>query len=166
MSRKLVSAAFFFSFVAFASMAEAKNKKAYLTPAGSKVASGQQFDIYVVQKESKPFAGTGSVLNIYATTVVVHQTRKHGRQRFSSRLEAIDADLLDPTMWQVGDFDGDGFEDYRAVAGISRNGCRTWATQTWIPERERFTFAKKISYLTDANGNEVKTCDPRKQKKN
>jgi len=143
-------------------MAEAK--KVFAPPAGTKVASGKQFDIYVVLKESKPFAATGSVLNIYAITVVVHKTRKHGRQRFKSRLEAVDADLLDPSMWQVGDFDGDGLEDYRAVAGISKNGCRTWATQTWLPKRERFTFGAKITYLTDASGKEVKSCHPRKQK--
>jgi hypothetical protein len=143
-------------------MTEAKNE--YSAPAGTKVASGKQIDIYVALKESKPFAATGLVLNIYATTVVVHQTRKHGRQRLKSRLEALDADLLDPSMWQVGDFDGDSLEDYRAVAGISKNGCRTWATQTWLPERERFTFGAKISYLTDANGKEVKSCNPRKQK--
>jgi len=163
MNRKLVSAAFFVSLLTLTSMAEAK--KEYLAPTGKKVASGQQLEIYVALKESKPFAATSSVLNIYATTVVVHQTSKHGRQRFLSRLEAIDADLLDTSMWQVGDFDGDGFEDYRAVAGISKNGCRTWATQTWITARERFTFGKHISYLTDANGNEVKTCNPRKMPK-
>ncbi|HEY4698454.1 MAG TPA: hypothetical protein VIH29_10695 [Gallionella sp.] len=163
MSHKIISAAVLVSLLAFTSVAEAK--KLSSTPAGAKVASGKQFDIYVVLKESKPFAATGLVLNIYSTTVVVHQTRRHGLQRFKSRLEAIDADLLDPSMWQVGDFDGDGLEDYRAVAGISKNGCRTWATQTWLPKRERFTFGAKITYLTDASGNEVKSCNPRKQTK-
>jgi hypothetical protein len=161
MNHKLVSAAVLASLLAFTSMAEAK--KISSTPAGTKVASGKQFDIYVVLKESKPFAATSSVLNIYTTTVVVHKTRKHGRQLFKSRLESIDADLLDPSMWQVGDFDGDGLEDYRAVAGISKNGCHTWATQTWLPKRERFTFGAKINYLTDANGKEVRSCHPRKQ---
>jgi hypothetical protein len=163
MSHKLISAAVLLSLLALTSMAEAE--KVYLSPAGNKVASGMQFDIYVELKESGPFAASSSVLNIYSTIVVVQQTRKHGRQRFTSRLEAIDADLLDPSMWQVGDFNGDGYEDYRAVAGISKNGCRTWATQTWLPERERFTYAAKITYLTDASGKEVKTCYPRKQKK-
>ena len=162
MNRKLISAAVLVSLLAFTSMAEAKKENS--APAGTKVASGKQFDIYVILKKSKPFAATGLALNIYATTVVVHQTRKHGLQRFKSRLEALDADLLDPSMWQVGDFDGDGLEDYRAVAGISKNGCRTWATQTWLPERERFTFGAKISYLTDASGKEVKSCNPQKQK--
>lgn len=162
MNHKLLSAAALVSLLAFTSMAEAK--KLSSTPTGTKVASGKQFDIYVALKESGPFAATGSVLNIYATTIVVHNTRKHGRQLFKSRLEAIDADLLDASMWQVGDFNGDGLEDYRAVAGIGKNGCRTWATQTWLPDRERFTFAAKISYLTDASGKEVKSCYPRKQK--
>ena len=98
------------------------------------------------------------MLNIYQTTVVVHQTRKHGRQRKGGRLEAIDADLLDPAMWQVGDFDADGLDDYRAVAGISKKGCRTWATQTWLPDNERFTFGAKIIYLTDASGKQVESC--------
>jgi len=162
MNGKFISAAALVSLLAFTSMAEAK--KLSSTPAGTKVASGKQFDIYVVLKESKPFAATNLMLNIYATTVVVHRTPRHGRQLFKSRLEAIDADLLDPSMWQVGDFDGDGLEDYRAVAGISKNGCRTWATQTWLPKRERFTFGAKISYLTDASGKEVESCTPGKQK--
>lgn len=139
-------------------------KKIPLTPAGTKVASGEQFDIYVALKESKPWAGTNLKLNIYATTVVVHHTRKHGRQLFVSRLEAVDADLLDSTMWQIGDFNGDGFDDYRAVSGRDKNGCSNWQTQTWLSDRERFTFSTKIQYLTDANGNEVKTCFPKKKK--
>ncbi len=162
MNHKLLPATVLVSLLAFTSMAEAK--KLSSIPTGTKMASGKQFDIYVALKESKPFAATNLMLNIYSTTVVVHQTRKHGRQRFGGRLEAIDADLLDPSMWQVGDFDGDGFEDYRAVAGIGKNGCRTWATQTWLPKRERFTFGAKISYLTDASGKEVKSCNPSKQK--
>jgi hypothetical protein len=132
--------------------------KAPKPPDGVKVASGQQFDIYVVRKESRPFAAAGSVLNIFQATVVVHHTPKHGRQLKGSRLEAIDADLLDPSMWQVGDFDGDGLDDFRAVAQIGKNGCRTWQTQTWLPDRERFTFAAKIAYQTDASGNPVKSC--------
>jgi hypothetical protein len=160
MNHKLVSAAVLASLLAFTAVAEAKRVSSGIT--GKKVASGKQFDIYVELRETKPFAATSLVLNIYATTVVVHHTRKHGRQLLKSRLEAIDADLLDPLMWQVGDFDGDGLEDYRVVSGIGKNNCRTWVTQTWLPERERFTFAAKISYLTDASGKEVKTCYPRK----
>lgn len=162
MSHKLVSAAALVSLLAFTSMAEAK--KTASVPKGTKVASGKQFDIYVALKHSQPFAGTSSMLNIYSTTVVVHQTGTHGRQRFFSRLEAIDANLLDPSMWQVGDFNGDGFDDYRAVSGINTNGCHTWSTQTWLPKRARFTFGAKIAYMTDASGKEVKSCYPLKQK--
>jgi hypothetical protein len=148
--------------LALAPVAEAKKLPA--TPAGIKVASGKQFDVYVVLKESRPWAGTKLVLNVYATTVVVHNTRKHGRQLFRGRLEAVDADLTDPAMWQVGDFNGDGSDDYRAVSGRDKKGCSNWQTQTWLPDRERFTFAAKIQYLTDASGKEVKTCNARKQK--
>ena len=161
MGHKLLSAALM-CLLALATMAEAK--KIPSQPAGTLVASGKQFDIYVVLKESKPWAGTTLVLNIYATTVVVHHTRKHGRQLFKSRLEAVDADLLDASMWQVGDFNGDGFDDYRAVSGRDKKGCSNWQTQTWLPDRERFTFAAKIPYLTDASGKEVKSCNSRKPK--
>jgi len=158
MNHKMTLAAALAGLLAFTAIAEAK--KLSSTPKATKVASGKNFDIYVELKESKPFATTGSMLNIYSTTVVVHQTPKHGRQRFISRMEAFDANLLDPSMWQVGDFNGDGFEDYRAVSGINNNGCHTWATQTWLPKRERFTFGAKITHITDANGKEVKSCYP------
>lgn len=158
MNHKMTLAAALVGLLAFTAIAEAK--KLSSTPKATKVASGKNFDIYVELKESKPFATTGSMLNIYSTTVVVHQTPKHGRQRFISRMEAFDANLLDPSMWQVGDFNGDGFEDYRAVSGINNNGCHTWATQTWLPKRERFTFGAKITHITDANGKEVKSCYP------
>lgn len=133
-------------------------QKEFKAPAGVKVASGQQFDIYVAKKESKPFAATGFTLNIFESAVVVHQTRKHGRQVYGGRAEAIDADLLDPTMWQVGDFDGDGFDDYRYVAQISKAGCRTWMTWLWLPDRERFTHGAKVNYQTDASGKPTKAC--------
>jgi len=163
MSHKLLSVVTLMCLLALAQLAEAK--KISSTPAGIKVASGEQFDIYVALKESEPWAGTNMMLNIYKTTVVVHHTRKRGRQRFGGRLEAVDADLLDSSMWQVGDFNKDGFDDYRVVSGRDKKGCSNWQTQTWLPDRERFTFAAKISYLTDASGKEVKSCNPRKPKK-
>ena len=70
----------------------------------------------------------------------------------------IDADLLDPAMWQVGDFDGDGYDDYRFVAHLSKKGCRTWSTWLWLPDRERFTLGAKIKHQTDANGKSLKVC--------
>lgn len=133
-------------------------KKEFKAPDGVKVAGGQQLDIYVVKKESKPFATTGFMLNIFESEVVVHQTREHGRKRFPRRTEAIDADLLDPAMWQVGDFDGDGFDDYRFVAQVSKKGCRTWNTWLWLPDKRRFTFGAKINYQTDASGKPIKVC--------
>ena len=126
-------------------------------PEGVKVAGGAQFDIYVVHKESKPAVG-GYALNIYEATIVVHQTPRHGRQLYRSRKEASNADLLDPSMWQLGDFNGDGLDDYRVVAGIGSKGCRIWATQFWLPDRERFTGAGKGPLFTDANGKPVKSC--------
>lgn len=133
-------------------------QKEFKPPDGVKVASGEKFDIYVVKRESKPFAATSYMLNIFEAVVVVHQTRKHGRQRYGGRKEAIDADLLDPAMWQIGDFDGDGFDDYRVVAHLSKKGCRTWTTWLWLPERERFTLGAKITHKTGANGKPVKVC--------
>ena len=156
-NRKLRSAAILLGAL-LATTTVAATQKTFSPPAGTKVASGSQFDIYVLHKQSRPFAGTDFKLSIYQVTVVVHNTRKHGRQRFSSRTEAVNADLLDRAMWQIGDFDGDGFNDYRAVAGITKQGCRTWATQTWLPDRERFTFGAKISYSTNAGGKQVKSC--------
>jgi hypothetical protein len=133
-------------------------KKEFKPPEGVKVASTQSFDIYVAKKESKPYAATGLMLNVFDSVVVVHQTRKHGHQRYGGRAEAIDADLLDSAMWQVGDFDGDGFDDYRYVGNYSKKGCRTWMTWLCLPERERFTHGGKISYQTDASGKQVKSC--------
>ena len=133
-------------------------KKEFKPPDGVKVASGEKFDIYVVKKESGPFGTSGYRLNIFEAVVVVHQTRKHGRQRYGGRKEAIDADLLDPSMWQVGDFDGDGYDDYRFVAHLSKKGCRTWSTWLWLPDRERFTLGAKIKHQTDANGKSLKVC--------
>ena len=134
-------------------------QKEFKPPDGVKVASGKLFDIYVIKKESTPFGTTGFMLNIFASEVVVHQTRRTGgRQRYNSRQEAIDADLLDATMWQVGDFDGDGFDDYRVVAQVIRQGCRVWRTWLWLPDRERFTLGAKIVYQTDAGGKPVKVC--------
>lgn len=133
-------------------------KKDFKPPDGVKVASGQSFDIYVVKKESKPFAATGFILNIFEAEVVVHQTREHGRQRYPRRTEAIDADLLDPAMWQIGDFDGDGFDDYRFVAQVTKKGCRTWNTWLWLPDKRRFTFGAKMNYQTDASGKPIKVC--------
>lgn len=134
-------------------------KKELKPPDGVKVAGGEKIDIYVVKKETMPYGTSGYMLNIFASEVVVHQTgRKPARQRYHSREEAIDADLLDPTMWQVGDFDGDGFDDYRYVRHLGKKGCRTWSTYLWLPERKHFRFSAKITHKTDANGKPPKVC--------
>jgi hypothetical protein len=158
MNHKPTSAAVLASLLAFTPMAEAKKPPA--PPSGTRVVGGKQFDIYAELKESKPFPATNSMLNIYSITVVVHQTGEHGLQHFVSSMEAFDANLLDPSMWQVGDFNGDGFEDYRAVSGINNNGCHTWTTRTWLPKRTRFSYGAKNSYVTDANGKRIKSCYP------
>lgn len=77
MKHKLISAAILVGLLAFTSMAEAKKVSSTIT--GKKVAGGKQFDIYVELKESKLFAATNLMLNIYATTVVVHKTPKRRR---------------------------------------------------------------------------------------
>jgi hypothetical protein len=133
-------------------------KKPPREPNGIRVVDSAQISIYVVGKESRPYAQTGFQLNIYEASVVVKQTQKHGRQIIRSRLESIDADLLELGMWQVGDFNGDGLDDFRVVAQIGKTGCRVWSTQTWLPDRERFTFSEKIEYRTDADGKPVKSC--------
>ena len=142
----------------FGCVSASATKKPPKEPNGARVADGAQIAIYVLAKESRPFAQTGFQLNIFEASIVVKQTQKHGRQIIRSRLEAIDADLLDPGMWQVGDFNGDGLDDFRAVAQITKKGCRVWNTETWLPDRERFTFAEKIKYHSDADGNPVKSC--------
>ncbi len=158
MNHKIISTAFLAGLLTFTSTVEAK--KLSSAPKGTKVVSGKQFDIYVELKESRPFPATSSMLNVYSTTVVVHQTGEHGRQHFVSRMEAFDANLLEPSMWQVGDFNGDGFDDYRSVSGINNAGCHTWTTQLWLPKRARFSYHAKFTYVTDASGKEIKSCYP------
>ncbi len=135
-------------------------KKESKPPDGVKVASSAQLDIYVVKKDSKPWAVKGSMLNSFEATIVVHKTEsKLGRQRGTQRKSSIDGDLLDPAMWQIGDFDGDGLDDYRFVKYLSKAGCRSWQTWLWLPDRKRFTLgAKEISHQTDASGKPVKVC--------
>ena len=159
MNRKIISTAVLACLLAFGSTVDAK--KLSSAPKGTKVISGRQFDIYVELKESRPFPATSSMLNIYSTTVVVHHAGVRGRQHFVSRMEAFDANLLEPSMWQIGDFNGDGYDDYRAVSGINNEGCHTWTTQVWLPKRARFSYHTKITHVTDANGREIESCYPK-----
>ncbi len=126
-------------------------------PAGVQVATSANLEIYVESKGTTPYAG-GRTLHVVEAVVVVLKTAKHGRQRKTERAEAINADLLKPEMWKIADFDGDGFDDYRVVKAISASGCRTWWTWTYLPDRERFTFASKIEWQTDAAGKPVRFC--------
>jgi len=82
-------------------------QKEFKPPAGTKVASGKSFDIYVEKKEQKPASGNYT-LYIYEAVIVVQKTRR-GRQRQIHRAEALDADLLKPKSWEIADLDGDGF---------------------------------------------------------
>lgn len=134
-------------------------KKESKPPDGVKVASSAQLDIYVVKKDSKPWAVKGSMLNSFEATIVVHKTEsKLGRQRGTRSKSSIDGDLLDPSMWQIGDYDGDGLDDYRYVAQVSPKGCRTWTTWLWLPDKRRFTLGAKINHQTDASGKPIKVC--------
>lgn len=134
-------------------------KKEFKPPDGVKVASTAQIAIYVVKKDSKPWVVKGSMLNRFEATILVHKTEsKLGRQRSMQGASSIDGDLLDPSMWQVGDYDADGLNDYRFVAEVSKGGCRTWKTWLWLPDQKRFTFGAKIHHQTDASGKPIKVC--------
>lgn len=135
-------------------------KKISKPPDGVKVASTAQLDIYVVKKESKPWAVEGSMLNSFGATIVVHKTdSKLGYQHSNQGMSSINGDLLDPSMWQIGDYDGDGLDDYRFVKYLSKSGCRSWQTWLWLPDKKRFTLgAKEINHQTDAGGKPIKVC--------
>lgn len=155
MNRKLVSAAVLMSLFAFTSVAEAK--KVFAPPAGSKVAAGKFFEVYVVKKEEKP-APANYTLHIFQAVFVV-QTRKHGIQRHTTRVETLDADLLDPKSWEIADLDGDGMEDYRVLKQVTKGGCQVWNASRWKADRERFTSGgMKLARFVDAHGKQVANC--------
>jgi len=139
------------------SMLSAQRARRVKPPPGVQVSTSANLEIYVESEGTKPYPG-GRTLHVVKASVVVLKTAKHGRQRKIERAEAINADLLNPDMWRIGDFDGDGFDDYRVVKEISASGCRTWWTWTYLPDRERFTFASTIAWQTDAAGKPVSSC--------
>jgi len=139
------------------SMLSAQRARRVKPPAGVQVSTSANLEIYVESEGTKPYPG-GRTLHVVKASVVVLKTAKHGRQRKIERAEAINADLLNPDMWRIGDFDGDGFDDYRVVKEISASGCRTWWTWTYLPDRERFTLASTIAWQTDAAGKPVRNC--------
>jgi hypothetical protein len=139
------------------SMLSAQRARRVKPPAGVQVSTSANLEIYVESEGTKPYPG-GRTLHVVKASVVVLKTAKHGRQRKIERAEAINADLLNPDMWRIGDFDGDGFDDYRVVKEISASGCRTWWTWTYLPDRERFTLASTIAWQTNAAGKPVRSC--------
>lgn len=134
-------------------------KKAAKPIAGTKVASGEFFDIYVQKKEEKPgWAGTDLSLGIYQS-VIVARTVRHGTQRFISRVEGINVDLLDPKNWEIADLNNDGVQDYRVVTEVTKGGCQTSVARLWQIERERFTNGgPELIRSVDNKGKPVKNC--------
>ena len=141
--------------LALPSTAEAGRE--FKPPSGIKVASGESFDIYVEKKEEKP-ASANSTLFIYEAVIVVHKTRR-GRQQQIHRVEARDADLLNPKHWEIADLDGDGLEDYRVVKHVTKGGCQFWEAMRWKADRERFTNGgMEFGRYVDAKGKPVASC--------
>jgi hypothetical protein len=135
-------------------MAPAKD---YPPPAGGKVAAGQFFEVYVSKKEEKP-APARYTARVFQVVIVAH-TKKHGVQRHTSRIETLDADLLDPKSWEIADLDGDGVEDYRVLKQVTKSGCQSWDSGRWETSRERFTSGgMKLARFVDAHGKPVKNC--------
>jgi len=155
MKCQLAVAAVLLALLALPSTAE--GKKEFKPPPGIKVASGKSFEIYVEKKEEKP-TSANSTLYIYEAVIVVQKTRR-GRQLQIHRVEARDANLLNPKSWEIADLDGDGFDDYRFVQHVSKGGCQFWDAKRWKADRERFTHAGvEFGRYVDANGKQVASC--------
>lgn len=121
-------------------------------PTGTKMAKGRHFEIYVSKDSEKP-GPADTKLYVFAVLAVA-ETKHHGIQQLKLRIETINADLLNPTSWQVIDFDEDHWDDFRYVSGITSAGCRTWEAKRWDAEHERFTSAPKYARHTNADGSE------------
>lgn len=134
--------------------ADAKDTPA---PSGTKVATGNFFEVYVLKKEEKP-AAANYVGRVYQVTIVA-RTAKHGTQRFARRIETLDADLLVPGNWEIADLDGDGLDDLRYLAQQTKAGCRVWPALRWEKDRERFTQGgAQLARYVDALGKAVPNC--------
>jgi len=132
-------------------------KKESPPPAGTVVAKGNFFEVYALKKEEKP-APAQYVERTYQVTIVA-RTRKHGTQRFSQRIQTLDADLLASGSWEIADLDGDGLDDLRYLAQQTKAGCRTWPALRWEKDRERFTQGgPKLARYVDAQGKAVPNC--------
>ncbi|HEX7284876.1 MAG TPA: hypothetical protein VF532_01765 [Candidatus Angelobacter sp.] len=131
--------------------------KPSVPPPGKKVATGQFFEVYVSKAEEKP-APAGYISRVFKVIVVAH-THKHGIQRFTMRMETLDADLLEPKNWEIKDLDGDGMDDFRSLAQVTKKGCQVWPAQRWEKDRERFTSGgPKLARHVDASGKPVANC--------
>jgi len=128
-------------------------------PAGTKVATGNFFDVYVLEKE-KQAAPANYVARVYQVTFLARTTR-HGVQRFTKRIETLDADLLSDANWQVADLDGDRLDDVRYLAQRTKSGCEVWPALRWEKVRERFTQGgPQMARQVDARGRVVQSCAP------
>lgn len=132
-------------------------KKEYPPPSGTRVAKGSFFEVYVLKKEEKP-AAANYVERVYQVTIVA-RTVKHGTQRFTRRIDTLDADLLVSGNWEIADLDGDGLEDLRYLAQQTKAGCRVWPAMRWEKDRERFTQGgAQLARHVDAHGKKVPSC--------
>lgn len=126
-------------------------------PSGTRVAKGNFFEVYVLKKEEKPAPGN-YVGRVFQVTIVA-RTVKHGTQRFTRRIETLDADLLASGNWEIADLDGDGLEDLRYLAQQTKAGCRVWPAMRWEKDRERFTQGgAQLARYVDAHGKNVPSC--------
>lgn len=103
-----------------------------MTIPGKIYASGRHFEIYVLKtsevRESFPKSIVGPkerLVRKFKITAVA-QTRRHGIQRYNLSATTQNADLLDAKNWEIGDFDGDAWDDMRYAVSVSEKNCRTW----------------------------------------
>lgn len=81
-----------------------------------------------------------------------------GRSRESHRFETSGADLHDTSHWLVGDFNGDGWSDFRYVKTLLPH-CKYWWTYLWNPAKETFDLAPKIAHSTTLDNRPLgRTC--------
>ena len=154
-NRRIVSAVAFACLLWSATSFGAKKQSP--PPSGAKVAEASFFEVYVLKKEEKP-AAANYVERVYQVTIVA-RTVKHGTQRYTRRIETLDADLLAAASWEIADLDGDGLEDLRYLAQQTKAGCRVWPALRWEKDRERFTQGgAQLARHVDAHGKKVPNC--------
>ena len=125
---------------------------------------GHHFEIYVViasevhQAFPQSIAGPKELTIRKFNITAVAQTRHHRMQRYNLSATTQNTDLLDAKNWEIGYFDGDGWDDMRYVVNLSEKGCRRWRAERWQPDRERFSAAPQLSKSVDARGKVVANC--------